>query len=117
LFTKYDQFLFNVEMDVLDDPDKYPSSVSDEAVKRFQEHYLRPLGNDAKYVCLESAFRLIYRSYMLMTCLAEMHMNESRCDGLIEETAAALNEDVVGLMLLAVQRDNLELSVKTALNR
>ncbi|KAN0129954.1 hypothetical protein V8E53_012280 [Lactarius tabidus] len=100
LFTKYDQFLFNVEMDVLDDPDKYPSSVSEEAVKRFQEHYLHPLGNDARYVRLE-----------------KMHMKESRCDGLIEETAAALNEDVVALMLLAVQRDNLELSVKMALNR
>jgi hypothetical protein len=104
-------------MDVLDDPDKYPSSVSEEAVKRFQEHYLHPLGNDARYVRLESAFRLVCRGYMLMTGLAEMHMKESRCDGLIEETAAALNEDVVALMLLAVQRDNLELSVKMALNR
>jgi hypothetical protein len=49
--------------------------------------------------------------------LAEMHMKESRCDGLIEKTAAALNEDVVALMLLAVQKGNLELSVKTALSR
>ena len=46
-----------------------------------------------------------------------MHMEESRCDDLIEKTAEALNEDVVALMLLAVQRGNLELSVKTALNR
>ena len=54
LFTKYDQFLFNVEMDVFDDPDKYSGSVSEEAEKRFQEHYFRPLGNDAIYVRLES---------------------------------------------------------------
>ena len=54
LFTKYDQFLFNVEMDIFDDPDKYSGSVSEEAEKRFQEHYLRPLGNDARYVRLES---------------------------------------------------------------
>ena len=54
LFTKYDQFLFNVEMDVFDDPDKYSGSVSEEAAKRFLEHYLRPLGNDARYVRLES---------------------------------------------------------------
>ena len=46
-----------------------------------------------------------------------MHMEESRCDDLIEKTAEALNEDVVALMLLAVQRGNLELSIKTALNR
>ena len=44
-------------------------------------------------------------------------MNESRCDDLVEQTAGALNEDVVALMLLAVQRGNLELSVKTALSR
>ena len=54
LFTKYDQFLFNVEMDVWDDPDKYPGEVSEEAEKRFQEHYLRPLGDKARYVRLES---------------------------------------------------------------
>ena len=53
LFTKYDQFLFNVEMDVLDDPDKYPGEVSEEVEKRFQEHYLRPLGEKARYVRLE----------------------------------------------------------------
>ena len=46
-----------------------------------------------------------------------MHMPDSRCDDLIEKTAAALNEDVVALMLFAVQRDNLQLSVKLALNR
>ena len=44
-------------------------------------------------------------------------MQNSRCDDLIEKTAAALNEDIVALMLLAVQRDNLLLSVKAALNR
>jgi hypothetical protein len=32
-------------------------------------------------------------------------------------TAAALDEETVALMLLAVQRGNLELSVKTALRR
>ena len=53
LFTKYDQFLFNVEMDVLDDPDKYPGEVSEETEKQFQEHYLRPLGEKARYVRLE----------------------------------------------------------------
>ena len=44
-------------------------------------------------------------------------MQNSRCDELIEKTAAALNEDIVGLMLFAAQRDNLRLSVKTALDR
>jgi hypothetical protein len=46
-----------------------------------------------------------------------MHMQNRRCDDLIEKTAATLNEDIITLMLLAVQRDNLELSVKIALNQ
>ena len=48
--------------------------------------------------------------------LAEMHMRDSRCDGLIEKTAAALNQQTV-LMLLAVQRGNLRSSVTLALER
>jgi hypothetical protein len=44
-------------------------------------------------------------------------MQNSRCEDLIEKTAAALNDDITALMLLAVQRDNLQLSVKAALSR
>jgi hypothetical protein len=43
-----------------------------------------------------------------------MHVNGSHCGDLVEKTAAALNEDVVLLMLVAVQRGNVELSVKLA---
>ena len=48
---------------------------------------------------------------------AEMHVKHSRCNNLVEKTAVALNEDTVLLMLIAVQKNNLELSVKTALRR
>ena len=44
----------------------------------------------------------------------EMHKQGERCGDLIEMTADALSGDVVALMLLAVQRDNLELSIKQA---
>ena len=55
VFTKYDQFRRNVEMDVFDYPDKYQNgNVSQEVENQFQEHYLRPLGNDVRYVRLES---------------------------------------------------------------
>ena len=55
VFTKYDQFLHNVKMDVLDYPDKYLHwSVSQVAKAQFQEYYLRPLGDDVGYVQLES---------------------------------------------------------------
>ena len=46
-----------------------------------------------------------------------MHRQNGHCDDLVEKTAEALNEDAVALMLLAVQRDNLKLSIKVALNR
>ena len=46
-----------------------------------------------------------------------MHRQGGHCGDLIEKTAAALNDDIVALMLLAVQRGNLEWSVKVALNR
>ena len=44
-------------------------------------------------------------------------MNGSNCGGLVEETAAALNGGTVMLMLVAVQRGNVELSVKLAWKR
>ena len=40
---------------MLDDPDQYPDrSVSKVAKERFQEYYVHPLGDDVRYVQLES---------------------------------------------------------------
>ncbi|KAH9160351.1 hypothetical protein EDB89DRAFT_2166923, partial [Lactarius sanguifluus] len=99
VFTKFDQFRRNVQIHVEDfgSPD---DNAFDEAEKRFQEYYVRPLGNEVRFVRLE-----------------KMHMPNMRCDKLIETTAAALNDDIIELMFLAVQRGNLELSVKRALQR
>ena len=44
-----------------------------------------------------------------------MQRHGQRCAGLVEMTADALSDDVVALMLVAVQRDNLELSIKQAI--
>ena len=41
-------------------------------------------------------------------------MQDQRCTDLIEVTANALSGGVVALMLIAVQRDNLELSIMKA---
>ena len=55
VFTKSDQFLRNVKMDVSDYPDKYLNrSLSEVAKEQFEEHYLHPLGEDVGYVQLES---------------------------------------------------------------
>jgi hypothetical protein len=67
VFTKYDQFLRNVKMDVLDDPDKDPDrSVSEVAEQVFQEHYLCPLGDDVRYVLLESELQVICQVHLMM---------------------------------------------------
>ncbi|KAH8991805.1 GTP-binding protein [Lactarius hatsudake] len=99
VFTKYDQFQQNVRIHVEDfgSPD---DDIFDVAEKQFEEHYLLPLGDDVRFVRLE-----------------KMHKQSVGCDKLIETTAAALSDDIVRLMLLAVQRGNLELSVKEALKR
>ena len=67
VFTKYDQFLRNVKMDVMDEPDNYSGrSVSKVAEQVFQEHYLHPLGDDIGYVRLESELQVICQGHMLM---------------------------------------------------
>ena len=67
VFTKYDQFLRNVKMDVLDDPDTCQDrSISEVAEELFQEHYLHPLGDDVGYVRLESELQIICQGQMLI---------------------------------------------------
>ena len=66
VFTKYDQFIRDVKFDVLDYPEKYLNrSVSEVAEQQFQEHYLRPLGDDVRYVRLASGFTLKRQGYIL----------------------------------------------------
>ena len=48
---------------------------------------------------------------------AGMNKPGQRCNGLLETTANALSDGIVALMLLAVQRDNLELSIDQAIKR
>ncbi|KAH9025907.1 hypothetical protein EDB84DRAFT_1611636 [Lactarius hengduanensis] len=86
VFTKYDQFRRNVQIHSEDvgSPDH---NAFDAADKTFKEHYLRPLGDDIRFVRLE-----------------KMNRQNMGCNELIEMTATALNGDIVGLMILAVQR-------------
>jgi hypothetical protein len=49
--------------------------------------------------------------------LAEMHKHGQQCTELIETTANALSGGAVTLMLLTVQKDNLELNINRAVER
>jgi hypothetical protein len=46
-----------------------------------------------------------------------MHKHEQKCTELLEETINQLSGSVVALMLLAVQKDNLELNIKDAVRQ
>ncbi len=48
-------------MHLVDYPNEYPdSNLSEVAEKLFQEHYLHPLGDNVRFVRLESGFRVKY---------------------------------------------------------
>ena len=44
-----------------------------------------------------------------------MHRHGQRCTDLLEATADALSHGAVALILLAIQKDNLELNIKQAI--
>lgn len=48
---------------------------------------------------------------------ADMHEAGNRCTELLEETANALNDDAVVVMLFAVQKVSLEVSINVAVTR
>ena len=83
----------------------------------FNVHYLAHLGGTPPFVRLESEylFQPIHTHHNF--CPAEMHKPNEWCFDLIEVTANALSGGVVALMFMAVQRDNLGLSVRQAIKR
>ena len=54
-------------MHLFDFPNEYSNkNVPEAASKQFQDHYLSPLGDDIRYVCLQSRFRVKYQDYILI---------------------------------------------------
>jgi len=97
VFTKYDQFRRNMRIK-LEDERRDPGLLEAEVERVFNEHYLANPTEPPPFIRLES-----------------MHRPDQWCRGLIELTADALSDDVITLMLLAVQKDqNLELSINYA---
>jgi len=82
----------------------------------FEEQFLGPLGEGVPWVWLRGGFRINTQATYLLS-LTAMNKQEACSDTLIEATAAALNEDALTLMLVAVQKKNLGLSVNFALKR
>ena len=50
-------------------------------------------------------------------CPAGMHKEGQQCTELVEKTANELSGGAVAVMLLAIQKENLQLSIKQAVRR
>jgi len=96
VFTKFDQFKRDVGMK-LEDQGLDSALLSDEMDRIFKEEFLVNLKGTPPSVRLE-----------------RMHRPGQRCFDLIQATENALSSGVVSLMLLAVQKDNLELNINRA---
>ncbi len=72
MFTKHDQFLRNVAIDLEDRHDEDPSiDVSKEAKETaakeiFEEHFLKPLGEGTPWVQMQGGFRIKYSGNILI---------------------------------------------------
>jgi len=55
--------------------------------------------------------------YFANFCPAGMHKDDQRCTDLIQLTANSLTSGGVALMLIAVQKDNLEISINYAIEQ
>ena len=115
VFTKYDQFKREIKMKMEDVRRGSEANLEDEAESIFHEHYLAGLGGAPPFVRLESEYFVLRNMYCTDFYPAGMHKHGQRCTSLIEMTADALSGNVIAIMLLAVQKDNLEPNIKQAI--
>jgi hypothetical protein len=110
VFTKYDQFKREIHM-ALEDHDMV--FLEDEVEKTFEREYLAHLSESPRFVRLESEHHGKPSDiYYADICHAEMHKKTTKCTKLIEMTANAISDDTAALILLAVQKHNLEVNIK-----
>jgi hypothetical protein len=119
VFTKYEQFRVDTELKVrnLDTRTASDAVLLKTMVENtFKEQYLAKLTGSPPVVCLESEN---FVNHLACTMLinfppAGMHKSSQKCTKLMEKTGNELSSSVVTLMLLAVQKDNLELNINQA---
>ena len=114
VFTKFDQFKRNIKMQLEDEGRDIETHFETEVKSVFDQYYLGGLSEPPPFVRLESENFFQAIQTHVNSCPVGMHKHDQRCTELIEATANALSGSAVTLMLIAVQRDILELSVKKA---
>jgi len=98
VFTKYNQFKIDIEDHDHDAKAQVHVEIDHDHV--FNEQYLARLKGTPLYIRLEKT-----------------HKAGAECNALIELTSDALSGSAASLMLLAVQRSNLELSINQAVRK
>jgi hypothetical protein len=91
-----------------------PVLLKAEMEKIFKDHFLANLGGSPPIVRSESEDCLSASIYCAYCYPVGMHKHGQRCTDLVETTANALSSDAVALMLLTVQKDNMELNINRA---
>jgi len=61
--------------------------------------------------------QLLVMVFIILTTLLGMHEPGTSCQKLITETAGALNDDAVAIMLISVQKENLASIIAIAVRR
>jgi hypothetical protein len=114
VFTKFDQFRREVRMKLEDQHRDPETDLEVEMESIFNEHYLASLRGAPPYIRLESEdFVKLLNTYHANSCPAGMNKPGQPCTGLIDMTAKAVSSGAA-LILLAVQKNNLELNIKVA---
>jgi len=119
VFTKYDQFRRDIGFK-LEDQKLDPALLDNEVEMIFKKEYLAELRESAPFVRLESEWEFCWPVSIFCDaefCPAGMHKPSQKCTDLIEKTANELSGDIVAVMLMAIQKENLELSMKQAVRR
>ena len=121
LFTKYDQFKRDIKIKLEDKYGHPGTDIEGEVERAFEQHYVAGLSDleseSPPNICLESKDFVTMNLYFANFSPAEMHKDGQQCTDLITLTANSLSGDVVTLMLVAVQKDNLEVSLNHAIKR
>jgi hypothetical protein len=116
VFSKYDMFRHFVK-DKLEHQRRDLALLDIESERLFNQYYLANLKGSAPFARLESENLLSTITDYADLCSVGMHKPGQRCTDLIETTANALPDNAVAIMLLAIQRDNLEESIRQAVRR
>jgi hypothetical protein len=118
VFTKFDQFKREIKFKLEDGSRDPGTDVNEEVERLFGEHYQACLQGSRWFVRLGSEdFALQTKLCGAHPCLSGMNKPGEKCSALIEMTTDALSGDVVALMLVAAQKNSLELSIQQAVKR